>query len=165
MEAPSIRAELVLENDRLTDGLWHEGTSNCHCDAREGALWDQQGPSEVKALARLLVQQDQGAVLGLHLATRAGTANQPASAAMGLRAALLSPESSMQSTQSPDAATLTSRIPFFTRQASRWERLTDAFRREWDQTRADFSQDGRLDLGVTVEDTLRQAAGVERTKD
>jgi hypothetical protein len=59
----------------------------------------------------------------------------------------------------PDATTLKVRIPFFTTQASRWERVTDAFRRDWDQTKADFSQEAGHDVGQGIGDTLRQAIG------
>ena len=41
---------------------------------------------------------------------------------------------------------------------SAWERVKAAFRRDWEQTKADFSSKGR-DLNQDVDDTVKQAAG------
>jgi hypothetical protein len=44
--------------------------------------------------------------------------------------------------------------------SSAWERAKTALRRDWEQTKADFS-DGGEELNQTAADTLRQAAGKE----
>jgi hypothetical protein len=45
--------------------------------------------------------------------------------------------------------------------ASAWERVSAAFRRDWDQTKADFSVTRGRDLNQTGLDTIKQAAGKE----
>ncbi len=41
-----------------------------------------------------------------------------------------------------------------------WDRVSDALKRDWEQTRNDFSSGGR-DLNQNVGDTVKQAAGKE----
>ncbi len=42
---------------------------------------------------------------------------------------------------------------------SDWDRVKAALRRDWEQTKADFSVDGAVDLNQNVVDTVKQAAG------
>jgi len=42
-----------------------------------------------------------------------------------------------------------------------WERVKTAFRNDWEQTKHDFGVDSARDLNQDVDDTLKQAAGVE----
>jgi hypothetical protein len=42
-----------------------------------------------------------------------------------------------------------------------WERVKAAFRRDWEQTKADFSDKKGLELNQDVGDTVKQAAGKE----
>lgn len=42
---------------------------------------------------------------------------------------------------------------------SRWERVKEAFHRDWEQTKADFSKRGGQELDQDVDDTVRQAFG------
>ena len=44
---------------------------------------------------------------------------------------------------------------------SSWERAKDALRRDWEQTKADFSKTSGRDLNQGVSDTVKQAAGKE----
>lgn len=44
---------------------------------------------------------------------------------------------------------------------SAWDRVKEAMRRDWEQTRADFSASGARDLNQNAVDTLLQAAGTE----
>ncbi len=43
---------------------------------------------------------------------------------------------------------------------STWDRVREAFRRDWEQTKADLWREGR-DLHQTVSDTVKQALGTE----
>ena len=45
--------------------------------------------------------------------------------------------------------------------ASAWDRVKDAFARDWDQTKADFSKTKGQELNQNVADTVKQAAGKE----
>lgn len=45
--------------------------------------------------------------------------------------------------------------------ATSWERVKEAMRRDWEQTKAHFSMSKGRDLNQGVGDTLKQAAGVE----
>lgn len=42
---------------------------------------------------------------------------------------------------------------------SSWERVREAFRRDWEQTKADFTAKSGLDLNQGLTDTIKQAAG------
>lgn len=44
---------------------------------------------------------------------------------------------------------------------SGWERVKTAFRRDWEQTKADFSRKHGEELGQNVADTVKQAVGAE----
>src|SRR5262245_35788154 len=44
--------------------------------------------------------------------------------------------------------------------SSAWDRTKEAIRRDWEQTKADFSKN-KKDLNQDVDDTLKQAAGKE----
>ncbi|WP_437680237.1 hypothetical protein [Sorangium sp. So ce131] len=46
-----------------------------------------------------------------------------------------------------------------THKASGWERVKEALRRDWEQTKADFTNDKGHELNQDVGDTLKQAAG------
>lgn len=43
--------------------------------------------------------------------------------------------------------------------ASRWDRVKEAIRRDWEQTKADFSKTGGAELNQNIGDTLKQAVG------
>ena len=43
--------------------------------------------------------------------------------------------------------------------SSRWERVKNAFRRDWEQTKYDLGSDQASDLQQSASDTFRQAAG------
>ena len=45
--------------------------------------------------------------------------------------------------------------------ASAWERIKEAMRRDWEQTKSDVHVKGARDLGQNVGDTVKQAAGKE----
>lgn len=45
--------------------------------------------------------------------------------------------------------------------ATSWERAKEALHRDWEQTKADFSQTKGIDLNQQVGDTVRQVAGVQ----
>jgi len=45
--------------------------------------------------------------------------------------------------------------------ASAWDRVKDAFARDWDQTKHDFSKKSGRELDQNVGDTVKQAAGKE----
>lgn len=42
---------------------------------------------------------------------------------------------------------------------SKWDRVKEAFRRDWEQTKHDFGAKGKPDLNQNVDDTIAQAAG------
>lgn len=42
---------------------------------------------------------------------------------------------------------------------SAWDRTKEAFKRDWEQTKADFSKQHGKELNQDVDDTLKQAAG------
>lgn len=42
---------------------------------------------------------------------------------------------------------------------SDWDRVKEALRRDWEQTKADFKVDGAVDLNQNVADTVKQAVG------
>jgi hypothetical protein len=44
-----------------------------------------------------------------------------------------------------------------------WERVKAAFRNDWEQTKHDFGSKNARDLNQDVDDTVKQAAGVEDT--
>jgi hypothetical protein len=44
---------------------------------------------------------------------------------------------------------------------SGWERVKTAFRRDWEQTKADFSSKHGAELGQNAADTVKQAVGAE----
>lgn len=44
---------------------------------------------------------------------------------------------------------------------SAWERVKEALRRDWEQTKADFSNDAGHELNQDLVDTVKQATGVE----
>jgi hypothetical protein len=44
--------EIVIDRCGLADGPWHECTSNYDCEAKDGAICDQLGPSEVKVFVK-----------------------------------------------------------------------------------------------------------------
>ena len=44
---------------------------------------------------------------------------------------------------------------------SGWERVKTAFRRDWEQTKADFSKNHGEELGQNAADTVKQAVGAE----
>lgn len=46
---------------------------------------------------------------------------------------------------------------------SAWDRVKSAFRRDWEQTKNDFGSDKARDLNQDVDDTVRQAAGSDRS--
>lgn len=43
--------------------------------------------------------------------------------------------------------------------SSTWDRVKAAFKRDWEQTKADFSSSAGRDIGQDVGDTVKQAAG------
>lgn len=47
------------------------------------------------------------------------------------------------------------------RHSAAWERTREAFRRDWEQTRSDFSVAGSVDLHQNVGDTVKQALGAD----
>ena len=47
------------------------------------------------------------------------------------------------------------------RHASAWDRVKEALRRDWEQTKADFTLDDGTDLNQNVGDTVKQAIGRE----
>lgn len=46
-------------------------------------------------------------------------------------------------------------------ESSTWERTKEALRRDWEQTKNDFSSKSGKDLNQDVDDTVKQAAGKE----
>jgi len=48
---------------------------------------------------------------------------------------------------------------------STWDRMKDAFRRDWEQTKHDFGSNTARDLDQDVDDTVKQAVGAERGSD
>ena len=44
---------------------------------------------------------------------------------------------------------------------STWERIKEAFRNDWEQTRSDFGSDRARDLDQDVDDTVKQMLGKE----
>lgn len=48
-----------------------------------------------------------------------------------------------------------------TQQTSTWERVKEALSRDWEQTKADFSNEYGKDLNQSVTDTVKQAMGTE----
>jgi hypothetical protein len=46
---------------------------------------------------------------------------------------------------------------------SSWDRVKDAFRRDWEQTKHDFGSSEARDLDQNVDDTVRQMVGSENT--
>ena len=45
--------------------------------------------------------------------------------------------------------------------SSAWDKVKDAFHRDWEQTKADFSKKSGQELNQNVGDTVKQAAGKE----
>lgn len=45
--------------------------------------------------------------------------------------------------------------------ATSWDRVKEALHRDWEQTKADFTSTGGIELNQEAGDTLKQAAGVE----
>ena len=52
-----------------------------------------------------------------------------------------------------------------TKHTRAWDRVKDAFARDWEQTKADFSKDSGHELNQNVADTVKQATGKERIPD
>lgn len=50
---------------------------------------------------------------------------------------------------------------FEKRDMSTWDRLIEALRRDWEQTKHDFATERGSALNQSVSDTLKQALGVE----
>ena len=48
---------------------------------------------------------------------------------------------------------------------STWDRMKDAFRRDWEQTKHDFGSNTARDLDQDVDDTVKQAVGADRASD
>ncbi len=67
----------------------------------------------------------------------------------------------MQPQTSRTAATPSYRNPAWwtDKHTSAWERVKEAFRRDWEQTKADFSSTSGRDLNQNVGDTVKQAVG------
>lgn len=52
--------------------------------------------------------------------------------------------------------------PWWTdKHTSSWERIKEAFQRDWEQTKADFSTSGSKDLKQSASDTLKQSFGTD----
>ena len=64
-----------------------------------------------------------------------------------------------QATQNSPQATKSTPTWWTERHISAWERVKDAFRRDWMQTKSDFSVGDAKNLNQRVGDTLVQAAG------
>jgi hypothetical protein len=67
-----------------------------------------------------------------------------------------------QTTRTPNEPTASSRPQWWTDQhTSTWDRVKEALRRDWEQTRADFSADDAVDLNQNAADTVKQAVGAQ----
>ncbi|MDB4930701.1 MAG: hypothetical protein JWM10_3185 [Myxococcaceae bacterium] len=62
----------------------------------------------------------------------------------------------------PLETNLASRPQWWTdKHTSTWDRVKEALRRDWEQTRADFSADDAVDLNQNAADTVKQAVGAQ----